>query len=707
MLDIKVTHGSYWYGAQLPYWIYTALTVIPFTGLFGIDHLALRSPLTALLKGILNVPLLGYWYFYDIAQALGERDRLEKYGIAVPFYGPTGIGAGIFSGNKKIPVSPKQVPRPWTYMIYVLTTCFFIAFPINKLVIGDYWGALAQVIMYLCFFTIITPILAVALGLYDVYRVGFDTKGLFDKGPARFLPASWIISPYFKRDVLGPLDPDSISPSSWLGRVIQAWWEVPIQTGKAVSNTIAEAGKVTTGVVAEVGKETNEVIKEAGDVVHEAEETAKNIAKSPTTGKLVNATLEFSKAAAHEVADAAKEVGDHAINTGKKISERVPVIVGKVATGAVHDIAKDTVEPITKAVIETKQEFEKVANNATRIAGEVTDAAKNVAQNAKNTVSEIGNKALNTADNISHNAREIVNATAGPMPGIVANYANQAKQVGTNVAAQATQAGTHAIQNATQVAQQTTNAIQNTAQAATQAANTAVKNASQTVQNTSQALQNTSQAATQAANAAVKNASQAANAAIKNASQAAQETTNAIENTTVAATQATANAVQGTTEALAQNTRNIGAAANATTQALGKNTQQLAAALNATAEELAKKAEQSTEQVVSNTAQGVSGLSSLAAKVPQLGLEVAAELPGKIAEHAKVAGQAGGAILAATASSSDPSFTVIVVLFSLGFVAMSGYLFYTLRNLDKQQVEKSDDPPGEPRAVRESDKPRK
>jgi hypothetical protein len=703
MLDIKVTHGSYWYGAQLPYWIYTALTVIPFTGLFGIDHLALRSPLTALLKGILNVPLLGYWYFYDIAQALGERDRLEKYGIAVPFYGPTGIGAGIFSGNKKIPVSPKQVPRPWTYMIYVLTTCFFIAFPINKLVIGDYWGALAQVIMYLCFFTIITPILAVAWGLYDVYRVGFDTKGLFDKGPARFLPASWIISPYFKRDVLGPLDPYSMSPSSWLGRVIQAWWEVPIQTGKAVSNTIAEAGKVTTSVVAEAGKETNEVIKEAGDivqgaegVVQNAEETAKTIVKSPATGKLVNATLEFSKAAAHEVADAAKEVGDRAINTGKRVSERVPVIVGKVATGAVHDIAKDTVEPITKAVIETKQEVEKVANNATRIAGEVTETAKNVAQNAKNTVSEIGNKALNTADNISQNARKIVNETAGPMPGIVANYANQAKQVGTNVGAQATQAGTNAIQNATQVAQQTTNAIENTAQAATQAANTAVQNASQAIENTSQAIQNTSQAATQAANAAVKNAS-----------QAVQETTNAIENTTVAATQATANAVQGTTEALAQNTRNIGAAANATTQALGKNTQQLAAALNATAEELAKKAEQSTEQVVSNTAQGVSGLSSLAAKVPQLGLEVATELPGKIAEHAKVAGQAGGAILEATASSSDPSFTVIIVLFSLGFVAMSGYLFYTLRNLDKQQVEKSDDPPGEPRAVRESDKPRK
>ena len=95
MLDIQVTQGSYWKGAQIPYYMFIILTI--FGGLFGLDHLALRSPLTAILKVLSIIPLLGFWYFYDIAQAIGEREYVEKYGIAVPFYGPIGIGAGILS----------------------------------------------------------------------------------------------------------------------------------------------------------------------------------------------------------------------------------------------------------------------------------------------------------------------------------------------------------------------------------------------------------------------------------------------------------------------------------------------------------------------------------------------------------------------------------------------------------------------------------
>ena len=63
MLDVKVTQGSYWKGAQIPYYIYILMTI--FGGLFGLDHLALRSPLTAILKFLSIIPLLGFWYFYE------------------------------------------------------------------------------------------------------------------------------------------------------------------------------------------------------------------------------------------------------------------------------------------------------------------------------------------------------------------------------------------------------------------------------------------------------------------------------------------------------------------------------------------------------------------------------------------------------------------------------------------------------------------
>uniref|UniRef100_A0A6C0AMS8 Uncharacterized protein n=1 Tax=viral metagenome TaxID=1070528 RepID=A0A6C0AMS8_9ZZZZ len=96
-LNTEITQGSYWRGAQIPYWLYMILVTLPFTGLLGIDHFALRSPMTAVLKVISIIPLFGFWYFYDIAQVFGEADLVKQYGIGIPFYGPVGIGQGILS----------------------------------------------------------------------------------------------------------------------------------------------------------------------------------------------------------------------------------------------------------------------------------------------------------------------------------------------------------------------------------------------------------------------------------------------------------------------------------------------------------------------------------------------------------------------------------------------------------------------------------
>ena len=184
-LDIEITQGSYWKGGQIPYWLYMVFVIVPFTGLFGVDHMLLRSPLTAILKFLSIIPLFGFWYFYDMAQ-LGERELIEKNGIGIPFYGPMGIGAGIFTGTGQ-PISPPDIARPWTFIGYVITSLLFIALPVNKLIIGDYWGALIQFCMY-----IISPLTlgllllpAIGWGLYDIYRILFNTKELIH-GENRF-----------------------------------------------------------------------------------------------------------------------------------------------------------------------------------------------------------------------------------------------------------------------------------------------------------------------------------------------------------------------------------------------------------------------------------------------------------------------------------------------------------------------------------------
>ena len=317
MLDIQVTQGSYWKGAQIPYYIFIILTI--FGGLFGLDHLALRSPLTAILKVLSIIPLLGFWYFYDIAQAIGEREYVEKYGIAVPFYGPTGIGAGIFSGNSEIPNAPKEIPGPWRYMAYLITTCIFVVFPISKFVLGDYLGGILHIFMYILF-----PLtfIAIAWSFYDIYNVLFKTKDIFENGVPHMTPASTLLGSRFRRDAIGPHPPLPPEPPTWFQRFFNAWLEVPISAGKAVSKTIdvgrdATVGAIDTGITA-----SQSVIKGVGSAVEGAGEASKAL-----TSGVANVVV-------GEVKDIAKEAGDVAsgvIQTAKVASNAVS---GTVAEGA-------------------------------------------------------------------------------------------------------------------------------------------------------------------------------------------------------------------------------------------------------------------------------------------------------------------------------------------------------------------------------------
>jgi len=308
MLDIKITQGEYWGGAQINYWVYVFLAVFPLTGLLGFDHMALRSPMTAVMKVLSIIPLLGFWYFYDIAQLLGERELVEKNGLAVPFYGPIGIGAGMFSGSG-VKEAPKDAPSPWLYLAYALTTCIFIAFPINKFVIGDYMGGIAQLVMYMSIFTIITPFLAIAWGFYDIYKVLFKTRDIIEQGPERFIPATWFIDSKFRRNVLGPLPPLPQEPDTWFKRLMAAWFELPINALKAgaavagassmiattateaATQPIRDATKVATNTVAAAGQVSKAVTGTAEQGAKALEGITGLLAKIPEIGEKVASNL--------------------------------------------------------------------------------------------------------------------------------------------------------------------------------------------------------------------------------------------------------------------------------------------------------------------------------------------------------------------------------------------------------------------------------
>jgi hypothetical protein len=213
-MDIGITQVEYWKTAHLSRGMYLVLVVLG--GLLGLDHLYLRSPVTAFFK-VLSIPLLlGFWYFYDIAQAFGEKEHIEKYGLGIPFYGPIGLGAGMFADAKPSDEATKPSDEAakassdlsWKatkFMLYIILTSL-IGLPLNKLIIGDYWAFFVQLLMFMpgIFLLGIPPLIAICWGISDLIAANVYPRSIFESGTTRFLSGLGFLDACFPGADLGP-----------------------------------------------------------------------------------------------------------------------------------------------------------------------------------------------------------------------------------------------------------------------------------------------------------------------------------------------------------------------------------------------------------------------------------------------------------------------------------------------------------------------
>ena len=207
IMDIGITQVEYWKTAHLSRGMYLVLVVLG--GLLGLDHLYLRSPVTAFFK-VLSIPLLlGFWYFYDIAQAFGEKEHIEKYGLGIPFYGPIGLGAGMFADAKASDEAAKASSdlswKATKFMLYIILTSL-IGLPLNKLIIGDYSAFFVQILMFFpgVFLLGIPPLIAIFWGLSDLIGANLYTRSIFESGTTRFLSGLGFLDACFPAADLGP-----------------------------------------------------------------------------------------------------------------------------------------------------------------------------------------------------------------------------------------------------------------------------------------------------------------------------------------------------------------------------------------------------------------------------------------------------------------------------------------------------------------------
>lgn len=141
-----------------------------FFGFFGLHHLLLRSPQTALVFAVMNFLSFGYLWFYDLIQlsSSGGHDTksLNQYGLAHP-WGPLGLAQGMWlppdtstntSSNTPPTNSPPSSnsppsntqtgggekegpPSPWWFFAYSLLLPIS---PLAQMIAGDKQNALSR-----------------------------------------------------------------------------------------------------------------------------------------------------------------------------------------------------------------------------------------------------------------------------------------------------------------------------------------------------------------------------------------------------------------------------------------------------------------------------------------------------------------------------------------------------------------------------------
>ena len=230
------TKGSYWSSGSstskkwYPFWLLQLLTVLPFTGFFGLDHLFLRSPLTAIGKLIVNCIGLGIWYWYDLLQVTLDGETVKEFGMSIPIYGGAGIGAKQFlaPGEK----AAADAIAPWRFMAYCLLT--LLPFGLDFFAAGDFLGGGLRFMTSALFF--LWP-LGFLWGSYNMYRAWITPADLLARGTYRIIPFNFFTSQYFS--VKGTLAPGSAE-------------EEAVCREKGIIETILEPVNTVVGVATDI-----------------------------------------------------------------------------------------------------------------------------------------------------------------------------------------------------------------------------------------------------------------------------------------------------------------------------------------------------------------------------------------------------------------------------------------------------------------------
>lgn len=154
-----------------------------FFGFFGLHHLLLRSPQTAVIFFFANIFLLGYPWFYDLIQlSKSQSSGLNPYGLGHP-WGALGLAQGMWVETQ----GANKEPNPWWFLLYTLLIPIGV---LANLVAGDSYNTVGRFLLL----TII-PLgffLTMCAFFYDVTLLLVNPADIFLMGSKRFFPFTFL-----------------------------------------------------------------------------------------------------------------------------------------------------------------------------------------------------------------------------------------------------------------------------------------------------------------------------------------------------------------------------------------------------------------------------------------------------------------------------------------------------------------------------------
>jgi TM2 domain-containing membrane protein YozV len=178
------------------YYVFVVLSIL--FGFVGADHFYLRSYATGTQKFIMNFFTLGLWHWWDIAQIVGDGQKVRTEGLTGPFDWLRGIGRGVFTNLPAEGGPATEYAAPKSYLIYTFLAVFFGWLGLDKFYMGTWGQGLLKLISCFNIFLLLFGWLWV---LWDAVHAFFLTDSILKDGISPPVPYSMLFTEAISAEV--------------------------------------------------------------------------------------------------------------------------------------------------------------------------------------------------------------------------------------------------------------------------------------------------------------------------------------------------------------------------------------------------------------------------------------------------------------------------------------------------------------------------